>query len=114
MNALLRKVRVDYVALFVALAVALVGYMLVSNERDNRLAALAAATDSTRVVACGSAQFGGALVDYFDGSLTRLDQRIGSKDELSTDKAARKQLVVFLDASKVLTDSSTRVCGPLP
>lgn len=73
----------------------------------------AAQDDDTRVLACGNARFGGDLVRYFQGSLARLEARIGTSEELSTDKNARDQLQLFLNASRALSDASSSVCGPV-
>lgn len=66
-------------------------------------------------VACSSADWNGKTLAYFDGAARRLDSRIGTNEETSTDRAARAQIQILLDAGTQYARDLGRDCGdPIP
>jgi hypothetical protein len=109
-----RWLRVDIAAIVLLAVVSLVGYLLIANERDNRVDALATASGTTRVVACANADFASGFNDFLIGAAERTRQRIGTPDELSTDRAglaSTEQIIALFGA--LVTDVEP-ICGPIP
>ena len=109
-----RWLRVDFAAIVLLLLACFVGWVLLSNERDSRVDALALASANTRVVACANARFAGGFNDFLKGAAERTRQRIGTPDELSTDKASLESTEKIIAIFSDLGVSVESVCGPQP
>ncbi len=109
-----RWLRVDIAAIVLLFVACAVGYMLLSNESSNRVDALAHANENTRVVACANAEFASGFNRYLEGAANRTRQRIGTPDELSTDRQGLKATESIIELFDGLSRSVEPVCGPLP
>ncbi len=67
----------------------------------------------TREIACAVATWSGETVDYFDGLRGRLDKRIGTPEETSTDRAALVEVETLLGSASTLAAVVGRSCGPI-
>jgi hypothetical protein len=107
-------VRVDWVALVMVVIACYAGWLLIGNERDNRVEALAKASETTRVVACANADFASSFNKFIESSAERTRQRIGTPDELSTDRASLKSTERIIALFGGLAESVEPICGPVP
>ena len=105
-EGLLWRVRIDWVALVLVCVVAIVGYLILSNERDNRI-------EATRDLTCALAEWNGRIVSYFEGAKDRLVIRIGTPAETPTDRLALAQIKGLLAASTKLDADLGGSCGPV-
>jgi hypothetical protein len=109
-----RWLRVDIAAIVLLAVVSLVGYLLIANERDNRVDALAAASGNTRIVACANADFASGFNKFLIGAAERTRQRIGTPDELSTDRAGLASTEQIIALFTGLVVDVEPICGPIP
>ena len=109
-----RLLRVDIAAIVLLLVACIVGYLLISNERESRVDGLESASTNTRIVACANAQFASGFNDFLKDAAERTRQRIGTPDELSTDRASLESTDRIIGIFSGLAVSVESVCGPLP
>lgn len=107
-------IRVDWVALVMVVIACLVGWVLIGNERDNRIEALSKAAETTRVVACANSDFASGFNDFIESSADRTRQRIGTPDELSTDRQSLKSTEKIIALFGGLVEGVEPICGPVP
>lgn len=107
-----RWLRVDIAAIVLLGLACFVGWVLLSNERNSRVDALARASQNTRVVACANARFAEGFNDFLKGAAERTRLRIGTPDEISTDRASLESTEKIITIFNDLGVSVESVCGP--
>jgi hypothetical protein len=107
-------IRVDWAALVMVVIACIVGWQLIDNETDNRVEALTAASGNTRAVACANADFASGFNEFLIGAAERTRQRIGTPDELSTDRAGLASTEQIIALFTGLVVDVEPICGPIP